>query len=206
MGVFMKNRMSAVGAMVVFAMLFASCASTSVKRYSADDNVKDLSGYWNDNDVNQVCTTLIDSCIKSKRVAEFEKKYNRTPIVIIGTIKNKSVERIDTSILSKRFQNAIINDGTLEFVADANQREELRAEKYDQAENAYETAKSIGNETAADFMLQGSVTTIVDTAGREQVRTYQVDMQLIDLETNKIIWSDQNNDIKKYIKKSAVKF
>ena len=61
-------------------------------------------------------------------------------------------------------------------------------------------------ETAADFMLQGSVTTIVDTAGREQVRTYQVDMQLIDLETNKIIWSDQNNDIKKYIKKSAVKF
>lgn len=202
----MKNRMSAVSAMVVFAMLFASCASTSVKRYSADDSVKDLSGYWNDNDVNQVCTTLIDSCIKSKRVAEFEKKYNRTPIVIIGTIKNKSVERIDTSILSKRFQNAIINDGTLEFVADANQREELRAEKYDQADNAYETAKSIGNETAADFMLQGSVTTIVDTAGREQVRTYQVDMQLIDLETNKIIWSDQNNDIKKYIKKSAVKF
>lgn len=202
----MKNRMRAVSVLVVFAMLLVSCGSTSVKRYAADDSVKDLSGYWNDNDVNQVCTTLIDSCIKSKRVAEFEKKYNRTPIVIIGTIKNKSVERIDTSILSKRFQNAIINDGTLEFVADANQREELRAEKYDQADNAYETAKSIGNETAADFMLQGSVTTIVDTAGREQVRTYQVDMQLIDLETNKIIWSDQNNDIKKYIKKSAVKF
>ena len=108
--------------------------------------------------------------------------------------------------MSKRFQNAIINDGTLEFVADANQREELRAEKYDQAENAYETAKSIGNELAADFMLQGSVTTIVDTVDREQVRTYQVDMQLIDLETNKIIWSDQNNDIKKYIKRAAVKF
>ena len=155
---------------------------------------------------NQVCTTLIDSCIKSKRVAEFEKKNGRAPVVIIGTIKNKSIERIDTSILSKRFQNAIINDGTLEFVADANQREELRAEKYDQAENAYETAKSIGNEIAADFMLQGSVTTIVDTVDREQVRTYQVDMQLIDLETNKIIWSDQNNDIKKYIKRAAVKF
>ena len=108
--------------------------------------------------------------------------------------------------MSKRFQNVIINDGTLEFVADANQREELRAEKYDQAENAYETAKSIGNETAADFMLQGSVTTIVDTEGRQQVRTYQVDMQLIDLETNKIVWADQNNDIRKYIKKAAAKF
>ena len=120
--------------------------------------------------------------------------------------EHQSVEHIDTSILSKRFQNVIINDGTLEFVADANQREELRAEKNDQAENAYETAKSIGNETAADFMLQGTVSTIIDTAGRQQVRTYQVDMQLIDLETNRIVWSEQNNDIKKYIKKSAVKF
>lgn len=202
----MKCKSLLKSVLIASALLMVSCASTTVKRYSADENVKDLSGYWNDNDVNQVCTTLIDSCIKSKRVAEFEKKNGRAPVVIIGTIKNKSVERIDTSILSKRFQNAIINDGTLEFVADANQREELRAEKYDQAENAYETAKSIGNELAADFMLQGSVTTIVDTVDREQVRTYQVDMQLIDLETNKIIWSDQNNDIKKYIKRAAVKF
>lgn len=202
----MKCKSLLKSVLIASALLMVSCASTTVKRYSADENVKDLSGYWNDNDVNQVCTTLIDSCIKSKRVAEFEKKNGRAPVVIIGTIKNKSIERIDTSILSKRFQNAIINDGTLEFVADANQREELRAEKYDQAENAYETAKSIGNEIAADFMLQGSVTTIVDTVDREQVRTYQVDMQLIDLETNKIIWSDQNNDIKKYIKRAAVKF
>ena len=102
--------------------------------------------------------------------------------------------------------NVIINDGTLEFVADATQRDELRAEKYDQAENAYETAKSIGNELAADFMLQGTVTTIVDTEGKQQVRTYQVDMQLIDLETNKIIWADQNNDIRKYIKRPSAKF
>ena len=202
----MKCKSLLKSVLIASALLMVSCASTTVKRYSADENVKDLSGYWNDNDVNQVCTTLIDSCIKSKRVSEFEKKNGRAPVVIIGTIKNKSIERIDTSILSKRFQNVIINDGTLEFVADANQREELRAEKYDQAENAYETAKSIGNELAADFMLQGSVTTIVDTVDREQVRTYQVDMQLIDLETNKIIWSDQNNDIKKYIKRAAVKF
>ncbi|WP_303919680.1 penicillin-binding protein activator LpoB [Treponema berlinense] len=202
----MKIRVLLANLLVVSSLFFFSCGSTSVKRYEANESVKDLSGYWNDNDVNLVCTTLIDSCIKSKRVANFKSSIGRTPVVIIGTIKNKSVEHIDTSILSKRFQNVIINDGTLEFVADASQREQLRAEKFDQAENAYETAKSMGNEIAADFMLQGSVTTIVDTDGRQQVRTYQVDMQLIDLETNKIIWSDQNNDIKKYIKKSAVKF
>lgn len=202
----MKLKVVLVNLLVVSSLFLFSCATTSVKRYAAEDSVKDLSGYWNSNDVDQVCTTLIDSCIKSRRIANFRATEGRAPVVIIGTIRNKSVEHIDTSILSKRFQNVIINDGTLEFVADANQREELRAEKNDQAENAYETAKSIGNETAADFMLQGTVSTIVDTAGRQQVRTYQVDMQLIDLETNRIVWSEQNNDIKKYIKKSAVKF
>lgn len=202
----MKLKVVLVNLLAVSSLFLFSCATTSVKRYAAEDSVKDLSGYWNSNDVDQVCTTLIDSCIKSRRITNFRATEGRAPVVIIGTIRNKSVEHIDTSILSKRFQNVIINDGTLEFVADANQRKELRAEKNDQAENAYETAKSIGNETAADFMLQGTVSTIVDTAGRQQVRTYQVDMQLIDLETNRIVWSEQNNDIKKYIKKSAVKF
>lgn len=202
----MKLKVVLVNLLAVSSLFLFSCATTSVKRYAAEDSVKDLSGYWNSNDVDQVCTTLIDSCIKSRRITNFRATEGRAPVVIIGTIRNKSVEHIDTSILSKRFQNVIINDGTLEFVADANQREELRAEKNDQAENAYETAKSIGNETAADFMLQGTVSTIIDTAGRQQVRTYQVDMQLIDLETNRIVWSEQNNDIKKYIKKSAVKF
>ena len=134
----MKSKSVFVSLLFFSSLFFFSCSSTSVKRYDANESVKDLSGYWNDNDVNLVCTSLIDSCIKSKRVANFKASTGRTPVVIIGTIKNKSVERIDTSILSKRFQNAIINDGTLEFVADASQREELRAEKYDQAENAYE--------------------------------------------------------------------
>ena len=107
-------------------------------------------------------------------------------------------------MVAKRFQTAIINSGDMEFVADKQQREELRAEKNDQAENAYETAKSIGNETAADFMLQGTVLSNVDTEGRESVRTYQVNAQLIEIETNKIIWQGEKT-ISKYVKKASKK-
>ncbi len=201
------KRISLIAAAVLAALALTSCGSTKVKRYSSGDTVKDLSGYWNETDVTQVCETLIDSCIKSRRIANFEAQNGRAPYVILGKIANKSSEHIDTAILSKRFQNVIINDGTLEFVADSEQRQQLREEKADQAANAYDTAKSIGNEQAADFMLQGTVTTIIDTAGngKEQVRTYQVDMQLIDLENNRIIWAEQNNDIRKYIKRPAAK-
>ena len=112
----MKVKVVLANLLVVSSLFFFSCGSTSVKRYGAEESVKDLSGYWNDNDVNQVCTTLIDSCIKSKRVANFKSTKGRTPVVIIGTIKNKSVEHIDTSILSKRFQNVIINHSLIKHV------------------------------------------------------------------------------------------
>jgi hypothetical protein len=188
----------------VVALSFISCGSTKVDRYESGADVKDLTGYWNENDIKQVCEELITTCTASPRVAKFEAKNGRQPIVIVGKFANKSSEHIDTSMVAKRFQTAIINNDVMEFVADKEQRLELREEKNDQAENAYETAKSIGNETAADFMLQGTVLSHVDQEGRESVRTYQVDAQLIDIETNKILWQGEKT-ISKYIKKASKK-
>ena len=186
------------------ALFLISCGSTKVDRYEADSDVKDLSGYWNENDIKQVCDELITDCISSPRVAGFNAKNGRDPVAIIGKISNKSSEHIDTAMVAKRFQTAIINSGVMEFVADSEQRQALREEKADQAENAYDTAKSIGNETAADFMVQGTVLSHVDEEGRESVRSYQVDAQLIDIETNKIIWQGEKT-IRKYVKKASKK-
>jgi len=186
------------------AVSFISCGSTKVDRYESGSDVKDLSGYWNENDIKQVCEELISGCIASPRVSGFKAANGRDPIAIVGKVANKSSEHIDTAMVAKRFQTAIINSGVMEFVADSEQRQELRSEKNDQAENAYETAKSIGNETAADFMLQGTVLSHVDSEGRESVRTYQVDAQLIDIETNKILWQGEKT-ISKYIKKASKK-
>ena len=196
---------SAVIFVAASAIFFAACGSTSsVSRYESGSSVKDLSGYWNENDIQQVCNELISGCVASPRVAGFKAEKGRAPVAIVGKISNKSSEHIETAMVAKRFQTAIINSGVMEFVADSEQRLELRTEKVDQAENAYETAKSIGNELAADFMLQGTVYSHVDSEGREQVRTYQVDAQLIDIESNKILWQGEKT-ISKYIKKSAAK-
>ncbi|MBQ9205476.1 MAG: penicillin-binding protein activator LpoB [Treponema sp.] len=190
-------------ACIAFSLI--SCSSTSkVTRYEDGADVKDISGYWNENDIRMVCEELISGCVASPKVAGFKTTNGRDPVAIVGKISNKSSEHIDTAMVAKRFQTAIINSGVMEFVADSEQRLELRAEKVDQAENAYETAKSIGNELAADFMLQGTVYSHVDSEGREQVRTYQVDAQLIDIESNKILWQGEKT-ISKYIKKPAAK-
>lgn len=178
----------------------AFAAKTKVKRVDAD-KVVDLNGYWNDSDVRIVCETLISDCIESPRIAKFEEKNGRPPVVIVGKIKDESTENIDTSIVAKRLQTAIINSGVLEFVASKEERESLREEKADQEEHAsVETAKALDNEEAADFMMTGSVKTQVQKEGKKSVRTYFVYVTLTNIETNRIIWQGENDEIKKVIK------
>ncbi len=197
-----------VAVLCLFAMAVTSAmAAGKVKRLS-EDKVVDLNGYWNENDVKIVCDALIEDCVQSPRVAKFEEKNGRPPVVILGTIKNESVERIDTKIISKRMQNAIIKTGVLEFVADKSERDELREEVAQQADHASEdTAKAIDEEEGADFMLMGSVRTIVQQEGNKSIRTYYVNVQLMDLQTHRIIWSGDNEEapVRKYFKQKAVK-
>lgn len=195
-----------LAAVAVAFVSSAFAAKPKVKRVDAD-KVIDLDGYWNDTDIRLVCETLVNDCVSSPRVAKFEKTKGRAPYVIVGKIKNDSSERIDTSIVAKRMQTAIINNGALEFVASKDERDELREEKADQAEHVeYGTAKEIDAEKAADYIMTGSVKTQVESAGKYTVRSYFVYVTLTDIESNKIIWQGENSEIKKYIKNQKVKF
>lgn len=195
-------------ASVLFVCIFvSSCATTSVRRVSSD-TVTDLTGFWNDTDVKIVCNDLIEKCLKSEKIKRFEAKNERLPVIIVGRFKNDSTEHIDTSIMTEKFADAIINSGIAEFVADKAEREELREEREAQNKEGYtseETIKAIDNETGADFMLKGFVKTIVERARNKTVRTYFVSAQLIDLEKNIIIWKGLNEEIKKIVKTRAPK-
>lgn len=193
-------------AAVSAALIFSSCASNNVSRVSSE-TVTDLSGYWNDTDVRLVAGEIIDGCLASPRIAQYPSQHGgKLPVVIVGSYRNKSDEHIDTEILTKKLEAALVNSGKVEFVASSAERNELRSERIDQQTNASEsTAKSLGNETGADFMLQGSVKTIVDSDGKTMARSYFVTTEMIDIETNKKIWMDDNSSIKKVIKRSSAR-
>ena len=192
-------------AAVFTGLIMVSCGSTKVSRVDSDE-VIDLDGYWNESDVRIVCDSLIEECISSPRIAKFEGQQGRAPVVIIDSIRNQSSEHIDTSIVEKKFQTAIINSGVMEFVSSSTERQALREEKADQADHStYDTAKEMDQETGADFMIKGSVKTIVQSAGDKTVRTYYVYAELHDIKTNKIVWMAENDSIKKVIKRQKAK-
>jgi len=182
-------------------LVIAGCTSgPSVKRVDSRTRT-DLSGYWNDTDVRIVCEALIRDCLSSPRVDQaIRAKGGKTPVVIVGRFRNESNEHIDTSIITSIMEVTIFNSGRLDFVAGGSVRDELRAERQDQQGNSSEaTAAALAKETGADFMLTGSVKTIVDRADNQTVRTYFVNAELTSIETNQRMWMGQNSDIKKVI-------
>lgn len=191
--------------------VIAGCSSSpSVKRVAEEEQI-DLSGYWNDTDVRIVCDNLVSDCLNSpvvsKRLNEYEVKNGRLPVVIVGQFRNTSDEHIDVSVISKRMEAALLNSGKVDFVASSSERADLRQERIEQQSWASEdSAKALANEIGADFMLIGSVKTVVDQINRQAVRNYFVYAEMIEIETGKKIWIGENSEIKKYIKYPAAKF
>ena len=84
-------------------------------------------------------------------------------------------------------------------------REEVRDERADQQYFASEeTAKRMAEELGADYMLKGTVKTIMDSVDRTSSKYYQVDLELIDMETTETVWIG-NKEIMKLVERSRFK-
>lgn len=186
------------------AVLFCGCGTTKVKRMDVEE-VKDISGYWNDTDSQMVAETVVKDCLNHSWYTDYAAREGRKPVVIVGDIRNRSNEHIATETFTKDLERALINSGKVKFVADSGQRGELRQERREQQEFAREeTAKRLAAETGADYMLKGSINSILDKEGKREVKYYQVDLELIHIESNEKVWIGTEK-IKKYVKRARFK-
>jgi len=183
---------------VMLALILVSCASTPRVRRVDAGTPRDLTGFWNDTDVRIVSEALIADFLGAPRVAQMIDGMDRTPVVLVGRFRNESSEHIDTAIISTTMETVIFNTGKLDFVAGGAIRDELRDERRGQQEHARDAAL-MRNETGADFMLFGSVRSIVERSGRHSVRTYFVSAEMTNLETNQRLWMATNSEIKKTV-------
>ncbi|HJD19863.1 MAG TPA: penicillin-binding protein activator LpoB [Candidatus Avelusimicrobium excrementipullorum] len=187
--------------LLVLPFLFA--CGTKVERLDTHE-IKDVSGRWNDTDSQMVAQEMINDCLNSGWYNKATLRLGKEPTVIVGTVTNDSMEHINTNAFVEEMQRALINSGKVAFVASKDERGEVRQERLEQDEFASEeTRKAFGREVGADYMLSGVLNSIVDSQSKEAVVFYQVNMKLIDIETNQIVWNGQKQ-IKKYVKRSKV--
>lgn len=160
----------------------------------------DLSGRWNDTDSRLVAEEMVKDLINRPWRTEFMKQNGgKKPTVIVGIVLNKSHEHIEAETFIKDIQRELINSGTVKIVQHGVFREKLREERADQQQYASpESQKKWGRELGADYMMFGTINSIVDSYNKEKAVYYQIDLELAHLETNEIAWMGSKK-IKKII-------
>ncbi len=184
-------------------LLLTGCG-TSVERIKSDE-MKDLSGAWNDTDSRLVSEEMIQDVLARDWLPEFTRANKKKPAVIVGEMLNLSHEHLSVNTFTADMERALINSGKVQFVVSKTERGEVREERKDQDLHATEaTRKLAGQEYGADYMLNGAINTIIDTSGSSQVRYYQVDLSLISLKDNVKAWVGQKK-IKKLVKRGNLR-
>ena len=147
--------------------------------------VTDLSGRWNDTDSQMVAEAMVKEALANPWLGNFTKGKNREPVVIVGTVLNKSHEHINVQTFVSDLERELTNSQKVTFVAGKGEREEVRDERREQAMHAREdTQKAPGKELGADYMMRGSIATILDEQDGAKAVFYQIDLEMVDMENN----------------------
>lgn len=193
--------------LIVCAVLALAGCGHELKVTRVDAGVvTDLSGRWNDTDSRMVAEAMVKDALQYPWLGNFSQAKGRQPVVVVGTVVNSSHEHISVQTFITDLERELTNSQKVTFVAGKGERDEVRTERKEQAVYASEeTQKAPGKETGADYMMKGTIATILDEADGTKAVFYQVDLQMIDLENNTKVWYGQKK-IKKVVEKKRTVF
>jgi uncharacterized protein (TIGR02722 family) len=190
-----------LGLCVISLFMLTGCGKEKKVTRVDPGVITDLSGRWNDTDSKFVAEAMMKEMVSRPWLEKFTGSHGREPVVIVGTILNKSHEHIDVGTFVTDLEREMTNSQKVLFVASKSEREEIREERKEQAIYSREdTQKRPGQEIGADFMMKGTIATIVDESAGTKAIYYQVDLDLIDLENNAKSWYGQKK-IKKVVER-----
>lgn len=195
--------MKVIFSVLLAVLLIVACGGREVTR-TETDTVTDLSGRWNDTDARIVADSIVDQCLTGRWVitARSNGENGRStglPVILVGGVRNQSIEHINVDVFMSEIERSLLNSGSFSIAAGGRERDEVRGERRDQTIFASpETAAEFGREIGADYVMTGTVNSIEDQEGDTRAVFYQVNLELIDVETALKVWMG-STEIKKII-------
>ena len=166
-----------------------------------------LTDKWNDEDSRLVAEEMINDMLSYPWISQFNQRFpGKEPLVTVQRVRNKSHEHLAVDTFVNDIKRAVIRSGKAGFIATLEERQDTRAELADQDMNASaDTRMEMGEEDGANFVLSGTINSIVDQLDGQRVTYYQVDLKLINLQTAREVWNGSKK-IKKFMERKSFSF
>ena len=198
----MKINFLSLAFVVVIAMGFASCGPKAFVKGQYDDAEREnlMNDQWSETDMQVAVKTMVDSMVGHVAIANAKK----LPTVMVTSLQNKTSEHIDTQNIMDMVRVDLTNSGKVQFV-DKEAREDISNEYQYQNSGTVseETKKTPGGQIGADFIINGRLDSIVQEVGKDKSVYYKLTLNLTNLKTGVISWTNYKQ-IRKTFKKKSV--
>ena len=186
----------------VAAVVFVACGPKAFVKGQYDDVNREnlMNDQWSETDMQVAVKTMVDSMVGHTAIANAKKM----PTVMVTSLQNKTSEHIDTQSIMDMVRVDLTNSGKVQFV-DKEAREDI-ANEYEYQNSgttSEETKKSKGGQTGADFIINGRLDSIVQEVGKDKSVYYKLTLNMTNLKTGVITWTNYKQ-IRKTFKKKSV--
>lgn len=194
-----------IGLTVLSFALISALTSCGPKQFTKGDydNVQNenlLNDRWSETDMQNVVEALVRSMLAHRAIA----KASKPPLVMVTRLENKTSEHIDTQSVMDMVRVELSKTGDVQFI-DKEAREDIKEEYNYQNSGVVseESKKGPGGQVGADFIVNGRLDSIVQEVGKDKTVYYKITLNLTNLRTGVVVWTDQKQ-LRKIFKKKSV--
>ncbi len=171
------------------ALLLAGCATPTAREVQLDRRA--LTAALEPQDVRRTVEKMVDSMLADQEF--IQEVGGRRPVLDISGIKNRSTMHIDMTSITDSIRTKLLRSRRFRFMDRATSADDLEFMN-DQALNGLtDPTKAVqaGQQSAAQMYLYGALTEMRQQVGSVTDRYYKFTLNLKDLRSGEIIWSDE---------------
>ncbi len=192
--------LSGVGILVLATNLI-SCGPKAFVKGNYDDVEKEnlMNDQWSETDMQKSVQSMVASLAAHPVIANAKTP----PVVMVTQLQNKTSEHIDTQSIMDMVRVELMQTGKVTFI-DKEARGDI-ADEYNYQNSGMtsgETKKGPGGQVGADFIVNGRLDSIVQEVGKDKTVYYKMTLNLTNLKTSVITWTDHKQIRKAYKKKT----
>lgn len=204
-GIIMSRLMKTIATLTLAALSTLALSSCGPKAfvkgdYEDPEKANLMNDQWSETDMQTVVRDLVGSLTIHPTI----KDAKNPPVVMVTQLQNKTSEHIDTQSVMDMVRVDLMKTGKVGFI-DKEARQDI-ADEYNYQNSgmvAKETKKGPGGQTGADFIINGRLDSIVQEVGKDKTIYYKVTLNMTNLKTGMIVWSD-NKQLRKAYKKKTI--
>ena len=196
-------------AIVSFTLILSGCSSSPTRppalggnvTYGDSKEVEALTNEFGLTDLQKLAESMTQSLLTSSLVTSSKEK----PTITIQEVKNKTSEHINTKSITDKIRVKLQKSSAVRFMSDAIDENGALSELQRQEQSGrYAKNKSakIGQAEGAKYRMFGDITSIVKRTDDIKNIDYTLTLQLEDLTTSEIVWTDEQ-EIRKTSERST---